>query len=282
MKLKFLAAFAVLAGLGLSLVSSVFAINLPNFPSCVSPTGTLKVSYTSGLHGIVGNAGEFVGSDSVYVVGDSNLSQCFCSVSGDGIQTNWWKQSSLDQEQIDQLVKDGWIFIPSGLPWGLDDAPYLAKNAGFSCAPEHHNDGGGGGGGGGSAPVCDSSKPPTPQLLSVVRNGSTAKLTWSPVTPVSYYSIVYGTTPGNFIYGVANVGNTTSFTIGSLNPDTTYYFAVNAVNNCMPSDRSGNTGGQVLGASTFAGTGNIITIYSLLILAFTSLIVGLYLHSREI
>lgn len=101
-------------------------------------------------------------------------------------------------------------------------------------------------------PQCAAQKPPTPQLLSVVRTSpTTVKLTWSSVTPASYYSIFYGTTPGNYQFGVANTGNTTNFVVGALNPNLNYYFAVRAVNDCMPSDPSNelSTGG-VLGAST--------------------------------
>lgn len=272
----------VLALLGaLVFVPSVYAIDgVPAFPSCVSPSGTLQVSYDTGVHGIVGDPSEHVGSDKVYLLGDSNLVQCFCSTNGAGIQTNWWRVSSLSQDQIDQLAKDGWTYIPDGSAWGLDQTAYMAKNTNFSCNGEHHDNNGGGGNPG--APVCNAGKPPAPQLLSVVRNGSTAKLTWTAVTPVSYYSIVYGTTPGNYIYGASNVGNVTTYTVGSLNPNTTYYFSVRAVNDCTPSDPSGNTGGQVLGASTFAGTGNIMTIYAALIASVGFLLVGLFLKKREV
>ena len=87
-----------------------------------------------------------------------------------------------------------------------------------------------------------------------MRSGSSEKLTWSSVANATYYSIIYGSAPG-YQYGVANVGNVTSYTVDSLNPGATYHFAVNAVNDCMPGDSSG-TGGQVLGASTMAGTGS--------------------------
>jgi len=123
-------------------------------------------------------------------------------------------------------------------------------------------DGGGTGGGPVGAPVCDSPKPPTPTLVSVVRQGTTAKLTWTAVTPVSHYAIFYGLKPNEYIYGVPNTGNVTTYTIGGLTVGTQYYFSIRAVNNCMPSDPSGS-GGQVLGASTLAFTGNSSLIYLL-------------------
>lgn len=108
------------------------------------------------------------------------------------------------------------------------------------------------------APVCNATKPGTPTILSAVQNGTSVTLTWSAVPNATYYSIVYGNQPG-YQYGVANVGNVTTYTISSLNLGTVYHFAVNAVNDCMPGDPGtfgGGTGGQVLGASTMAGTGS--------------------------
>ncbi|TSC88177.1 MAG: Uncharacterized protein G01um101416_200 [Microgenomates group bacterium Gr01-1014_16] len=100
---------------------------------CTSPSGSVKVSYDSGIHGVPGDLGEYIGSDIVYTVSDTTLVQCFCAVSGSGIQTNWWRDNSLSQSQIDQLVSDGWIYIPDGSAWGLDSVPYLAKNSSYNC-----------------------------------------------------------------------------------------------------------------------------------------------------
>lgn len=107
-------------------------------------------------------------------------------------------------------------------------------------------------GGSSGAPQCTAQKPSQPSSLSAVKTSpTTVKLTWGAVVPVTYYSISYGTDPNNFQFGVPNVGNTTSFVIGALNPDLKYYFKVIAVNDCMPSDPSAEvTPGGVLGAST--------------------------------
>ena len=121
-----------------------------------------------------------------------------------------------------------------------------------------------------TAPSCNAAKPATPTILSAVRTGNSEKLTWSAVANATYYSIVYGSAPG-YQYGVANTGNVTTYTINDLNPQTTYHFAVNAVNDCMPGDAgtfNGGTGGQtgqVLGASTMAGTGTFEeSLYSII------------------
>lgn len=249
---------------------------VPDFPACSSPNGTLKVNYVSGTHGIVGN-GSFVGSDAVYIVGDSNLIQCFCAADSSGIQTNWWKVGSLDSEQIKQLQDQGWIYVPTGLAWGLDDVPYFARNIAYSC--------GGGSTGGGNpgtsqagAPVCDSAKPAAPSLTSVVRNGSSATLTWTKVNLADHYVISYGLTPGNWTFGVPNTGNVTTFTINGLDPNVQYFFAVRAVNNCMPSDESSS--GQVLGSATgqvlgLANTGNSVILVSLLFFGTLGLVLAL-------
>lgn len=113
-------------------------------------------------------------------------------------------------------------------------------------------------GGSVGAPTCGATKPATPVILSAVQNGSNVTLTWSAVPNATYYSIIYGDIPGQYNYGDPNVGNITSFTVGSLKIGTVYHFAVIAVNDCMPSDPGvlgGGTGGQVLGASTMADTG---------------------------
>jgi hypothetical protein len=125
------------------------------------------------------------------------------------------------------------------------------------------------------APVCNAAKPATPTIMSAVRNGTKETLTWGAVANATYYSIVYGSAPG-YQYGVANIGNVTSYTVNALTPGVAYHFAVNAVNDCMPGDPgipSGEgTGGQVLGASTMAGTGTFEENLSLVIMAIGGII----------
>jgi len=144
-------------GLGLLRVNFWFIIQpmiilppaIPSFPSCVSPQGEVVASYDSGVHGIVGRSEEFRGKDVVYHLDDATLAQCFCDQSGSGIQTNWWVADKLSSEEIVALNAQGWIYVPSGKPWGLEDKPYLAKNIDYSCLPA--------GNGGGSSSNSGSS-----------------------------------------------------------------------------------------------------------------------------
>ena len=138
--------------------------------------------------------------------------------------------------------------------------PTLTPTETPTPTPSSSNNSNGGSGGGGST-QCTDTKPGTPVLLSVNRNGGFAVLTWSLVPSANDYSILYGLSSGNYIYGVPSTGNTNHYTVGSLNPSANYYFAIKAVNGCTPGDLSNerstvrSVGGQVLGASTMAGTG---------------------------
>ena len=115
-------------------VSSVSGnVNPPSFPSCLNPQGTVKASYNSGTHGVPGDATSYQGSDTVYSVSENSLIQCLCTDSGEGIQTNWWKASSLSSQEIESLKTQGWVFIPDGSAWGLEATSYLAKNSKYAC-----------------------------------------------------------------------------------------------------------------------------------------------------
>lgn len=127
--------FAVVALLFISLPSLVGAVDVPDFPTCSNPRGILQVAFDQGVHGIAGNPGEFHGSDTVYGVDDARTVQCFCATDGNGVQTHWWKFSSLTQDQVNQLKNEGWTYVPSGEPWGLKPDPYLIKNANYNCKP---------------------------------------------------------------------------------------------------------------------------------------------------
>ncbi|MCR4263522.1 MAG: hypothetical protein NUV98_02265 [Candidatus Roizmanbacteria bacterium] len=117
----------------LQTISVPLAVTPPEFPSCLNPEGAIKSSYSSGTHGVVGSNQTYTGSDTVYTLSDNRLSQCFCSENGDGIQTNWWKISSLTEGEVQILKNQEWFFVPNGALWGLEDTSYMAKNSTYSC-----------------------------------------------------------------------------------------------------------------------------------------------------
>ena len=81
----------------------------------------------------MGDGTQYTGSDIVYQLDSGNLAQCFCSTNGEGIQTNWWKDSSLTAEEHQILINSGWIYVPNGALWGLEETQYMTFNSNFSC-----------------------------------------------------------------------------------------------------------------------------------------------------
>jgi len=87
------------------------------------------------------------------------------------------------------------------------------------------------------SPTCNDSSPSSaPKLLTADAISNTQiKLTWTKAgNPVTFYTVYYGLEKGKYIYGNPNVGgvNTTTYTVGSLNTNTTYYFIVIPGNGC--------------------------------------------------
>lgn len=145
------------AFIGIALVVGMFfrptaiaAVTTPEFPTCSAPSGELIASYDEGIHGIVGESGEFRGKDKVYKVNDAQVLQCFCPKDeGQGIQTLWWKFENISQDDQSILENQGWIYVPTGRVWGLADAPYLTRNTRFDCKNISASSNGTGGVGGG-------------------------------------------------------------------------------------------------------------------------------------
>lgn len=106
----------------------------PTFPHCLDLQGQVKVVHYSGTHGIPGDLNTYTGKDQVNWLSESTLVQCFCPDKGvNGIQTNWWKITDFSERSIETLIKLGWVYIPNGEKWGLQEGPYLAKNTEYVC-----------------------------------------------------------------------------------------------------------------------------------------------------
>lgn len=132
--------------------TSVKAVETPSFPQCPNPGGVLIAKYDSGVHGVPGDATTYTGKDSVFKLNDAQVVQCLCPDSGSGVQTLWWKNPGLSAEDQAKVISQGWIRVPNGSLWGLDNTEYFAKNSNFSC-----NEGGTGGSTNGSSDSKSSS-----------------------------------------------------------------------------------------------------------------------------
>lgn len=150
-KLVLLAITVLLVSL---LSPAAYALEFPNFPSCVNPSGSLKIKYDNGQHAIVGRSSLYSGKDEVYWLGDGNALQCFCPSEGTGVQTNWMKALNVSDSDRAILASNGWHYIAKGLDWGLDAAPYFAKNFDYQCnSSSSGSDNSSGIGGGGTSAV---------------------------------------------------------------------------------------------------------------------------------
>lgn len=118
------------------------------------------------------------------------------------------------------------------------------------------------------APICGAAVPSAPKLIRATRTRSDqVELVWTAVSLATHYSLSYGLSSGDYLYGVDNTGKVTAFTVGNLDPGASYCFALRAVNDCAPSELSNEictgvvlgaaVGGQVLGAATLADTGSL-------------------------
>lgn len=127
-------------------------------------------------------------------------------------------------------------------------------------------DGGGNPGGGGSGgtspanpPVCSDQTPSAGPSLTITNVGTnTVSLSWSAVSPVTHYALVFTRTSDGAQYGSANIGNVTSFTVDNLSGGANYSFEVFGVNGCAPGPRStiassGNVPGPFIGGRPTGG-----------------------------
>lgn len=62
--------------------------------------------------------------------------------------------------------------------------------------------------------------------------------------PYDHYALEYGTSAGNYQWGATDIGGngTRTYTVTSLNPNTTYYFRVRAGNDCATGEWSNELG----------------------------------------
>lgn len=111
------------------------------------------------------------------------------------------------------------------------------------------------------APVCNKEQSdkvvlyePNHPLLPKATGPNEVRLNWLKVSNADKYTIAFGLSSGNYIYGFPDTGDTDHFTVGDLVPGNTYYFVVRGVNGCMPGPWSMEWGVKIGGGTGFSTT----------------------------
>ena len=95
------------------------------------------------------------------------------------------------------------------------------------------------GGPAGNTGTCTKIQPlPPTGFYASIPGPNQVMLHWDESVYATHYGIAYGKTPGNYIYGAPDLGYTTNYTVNGLANNTTYYFSVYAVNDCVSSGNS--------------------------------------------
>jgi hypothetical protein len=108
-------------------------------------------------------------------------------------------------------------------------------------------DNGGGSSGGGTPPTCTANPPSSAPVVSITNIGTnTVTLSWSPVSPVTHYALVFIRNSDGAQYGAPNIGNVTTYTINQISGGANYTFQVFGVNDCAPGPRSNSSRSRVI------------------------------------
>ncbi|MBD3279446.1 MAG: hypothetical protein GF390_01915 [Candidatus Pacebacteria bacterium] len=173
-------------------------------------------------------------------------------------------------------------FVIAHMPYDAGNAYQASRvefdlNMGLELAPIPPDSGGGDGTGDtddDDGDLCTASAPAEAPALSVSNpTDNTVTLTWTAVSPVTHYALVFTRDSDGAQYGSTNIGNVTSYTVTNLSGGESYSFQVFGINDCMPGPRSNTAtigtvsgaplppevrplgpGGEVLGVETEAET----------------------------
>lgn len=143
-----------------------------------------------------------------------------------------------------------------------------SNNDGGSGSDGGGSDGGGssdGGSGSASPPVCTADAPSSAPNVSITSVGAnTVTLSWSQVSPVTHYGLIFTRNADGEQYGAPNIGNVTSYTVTNLSGGgANYTFQVFGVNDCAPGPFSngaetGGIPGPVIESRPVGGDGQVL------------------------
>jgi len=144
-----------------------------------------------------------------------------------------------------------------------------------SPSPSPSSSSGGGTSGGGTSgggtttptpPKCEATAPSAAPNVTINNVGTnTVSLSWSPVSGVTHYGIVFYRVSDNAQYGSTNIGNVTSYTVNNLSGGANYRFQVYGVNDCAPGPWSntavtGNVPGPFIGGRPTGPSGEVLGV----------------------
>ncbi|HEX7017899.1 MAG TPA: fibronectin type III domain-containing protein [Patescibacteria group bacterium] len=117
----------------------------------------------------------------------------------------------------------------------------------------------------GPAPVCTANAPGSAPTVTITSVGvNTVSLSWTAVSPVTHYALVFTRTSDGAQYGSTNIGNVTTYTITNLSGGAGYTFEVFGVNDCAPGPRgtatSGIVGGPVIDTRPLGPGGEVLGV----------------------
>lgn len=98
------------------------------------------------------------------------------------------------------------------------------------------------------APICLPLNPPSSCRAASGPGIGQVTLSWSEVSNADYYTVTYGLVSHGYIYGAANIGKGTSYTVAAMAPGRRYYFVLTSVNNCGSSGYSAEVSARAGGS----------------------------------
>jgi hypothetical protein len=114
-------------------------------------------------------------------------------------------------------------------------------------------------------PVCNAQPPSGAPSVTITNIGvNTVSLSWTPVSPVTHYALIFTRNSDGAQYGSTNIGNVTSYTINGVSGGAGYTFQIFGVNDCAPGSRgtavSGIIPGPVLAARPTGPGGEVLGV----------------------
>lgn len=117
-----------------------------------------------------------------------------------------------------------------------------------------------------SPPECTATPPSSAPALSLVgTTPNTVSLSWTAVSPVTHYALVFERVSDGAMYGSTDIGNVTEYVVSNLSGGENYIFRIQGVNDCAPGPwsndvASGLVAGPVITTPPTGPTGEVLGV----------------------